>query len=181
MHHGGHHDPHHMPTHHMPVHHGGHDVHVMQPQVMAYPGQPTMGGMVIGQPMPQTTVVMVQGQQAHFQPGDWVESFCGCFSDIPTCLMSCFCPCIQYGQNHEAIHKDGCLIQAILFACLATCHLQCLIHMGLRGHIRHKFSIFGGGLEDFCLTCCCPCCALAQEAREITHRRHEAAAKGIPW
>ena len=144
-----------------------------------------MQPMALRQPMPtsQTTVVVMGGGmgQQSFQPGPWVESFCGCCSDIASCLMAWCCPCIQYGINYEAIHHSGCLLCGCVYCCLRSCNLQCCVHMGLRGNIRQKFNIYGGGLEDCCLTWCCPCCALAQEAREIKIRRHEAAVKGIPW
>ena len=135
--------------------------------------------MSAGQPMPQT-VVVIQGQ-GQFQPGDWEESLFGCLSDIPSCLLTCFCSCVQYGQNYEAIHHDGCITQGCIYACLMSCGLQCCVHQGLRGHIRQKFNIFGGGMGDCLATWCCPCCSLTQEAREIKYRRHEAAAKGIAW
>ncbi len=166
-HHGGHHGGH---------HHGGHHTQVVIQQ------QPVMGVMTMAQPMPQTVVVMQQQHHQGFQPGPWHHSFCGCLEDIPSCLISSFCPCIQYGQNYEALHHDGCLIQSIIYACLLSCGLQCLVHMGFRGHVKSKFSILGGGgLEDLIATWCCFCCALSQEAREINHRRNEAASKGIPF
>lgn len=135
-----------------------------------------MGTMAIDHPMPNTTA-----GGAGFEHGPWVHGLCGCTSDIPSCLMSWCCPCIIYGQNYEQIHKDGCLMQGLIFAILMSCGLSCLVHMNLRANIRNKFNIIGGQLGDFLVTCCCPCCALAQESREITHRRHEAASKGINW
>lgn len=143
-------------------------------QAPAQGGQP-MGTMAVQQPMPG-------GKHAHFEPGPWRESFCGCCSDIPTCLMACCCPCIQYGQNYEAIHQDGgCLVQGLIYFVLQHMCLHCVIHTGFRGKVREKFNIPGAQHMDCLLTCCCSCCAIAQEAREIQHRRHEAAAKGINW
>ena len=134
--------------------------------------------MANGQPMP-VTVVVVHPQPQGFVPGPWVHGLCGCCDDIPSCLMSWFCPCIQFGQNYEQMNGSGCLVQALLFAILTSCHLECLLHMSLRGSIRNRFSIEGTGLNDLLITCCCPCCALSQEAREINHKKQEAAAKGF--
>mmetsp|Transcript_46557 Transcript_46557/g.53969 ORF Transcript_46557/g.53969 Transcript_46557/m.53969 type:complete len:159 (+) Transcript_46557:37-513(+) len=156
------------------MHGDHHHHHDGAPQGYPQPGV----GMAMGQPMPNT-VVYHTNQPQGFQPGEWNSGLFGCFSDIPSCLMATFLPCVQYGTNYQAVHKDGCCVQGCLFVCLSGCGLGCLIHMGLRQAIRTKFNINPDGMPDLIATCCCACCAIAQEAREIEHRRHEAASKGI--
>eukprot|EP01089_Gocevia_fonbrunei_P020566 TRINITY_DN76_c0_g1_i2.p1 TRINITY_DN76_c0_g1~~TRINITY_DN76_c0_g1_i2.p1 ORF type:complete len:104 (-),score=9.38 TRINITY_DN76_c0_g1_i2:205-516(-) len=97
--------------------------------------------------------------------GDWQEGLFGCFSDIESCLCSCFCPCVQIGKNIEAVDGDGCVLWAILYM-----FLPCIIGTVERGKVRQKYSIEGSVISDLFCSWCCGCCAMAQEAREIKAR-----------
>jgi Cys-rich protein (TIGR01571 family) len=39
-----------------------------------------------------------------------------------------------------------------------------------RGELREKYNIKGNVLEDCFLTCCCPCCSLIQNEKEVIHQ-----------
>jgi len=121
-----------------------------------------------GQPA-QYQPVQPMGIQQGGAPKPWNNGLFGCFSDLGTCCMTCCCPCVQYGQNYEAIHKQGCFSNGAIFTILAYCGLSCLVHKDLRRDIRQRH-----GLEEGCgdclTTCCCPVCAICQEAREIKSR-----------
>ena len=178
------------------------------PQPMAMPGQPMQGQPIQGQPMqgqpmmaqpiygqpmvqpmygqPMAGGLMLPGMNlgqtpSVWEPGQYKHALCGCFEDIPSCLMSWCCPCIQFGQNYEQLHKDGCLQQGLIFAAFMWFGVSCIVHMGFRREMRHKFNFPGSDLEDLLITCCCGCCALAQDAREIEYRKQEAARRGLPF
>lgn len=40
-----------------------------------------------------------------------------------------------------------------------------------RGEIRERFGIEGSGCGDFCVSMCCPCCALIQQDNEVKGRQ----------
>ncbi|CAF3747151.1 unnamed protein product [Rotaria magnacalcarata] len=46
----------------------------------------------------------------------------------------------------------------------------CLIHTVKRGQLRRKYSLEEGVCADCLMTCCCPPCAICQDAREIKVR-----------
>lgn len=107
------------------------------------------------------------GGNAKQLTGEWKQGLFGCFSDIPSCFLSCCCPCVQYGMNKEKVDNDSCFMSGLIYCCLMSCRLQCLVHMNLREGIRNKFGIQGSTMSDFLLTWCCQCCALAQEAGQL--------------
>ena len=102
-------------------------------------------------------------------PQQWNNSLFGCFSDIGSCFCGLCFPCIQYGKNYEAVHKQGCGGQAVCFVLLSYIGLPCLIHKDLRGDIRRKYNL-DEGCGDCLTTFCCSRCAICQEARELKSR-----------
>eukprot|EP01088_Endostelium_zonatum_P001661 TRINITY_DN11_c0_g1_i1.p1 TRINITY_DN11_c0_g1~~TRINITY_DN11_c0_g1_i1.p1 ORF type:complete len:129 (+),score=4.10 TRINITY_DN11_c0_g1_i1:77-463(+) len=121
---------------------------------------------------------------------DFEKSVCGCFGDPGACFLTCFCPCVQFGQNMEMIGEScvlwGCLpIILILlngvipFAGIFIC---CVCCVG-RGKVREKYGIDGNAFFDWCWICGCdilvsclvgwPCglwLTVCQEANEIKYR-----------
>ena len=103
-------------------------------------------------------------------PQEWKTGLFGCFSDMGSCLMTCCCPCVQYGQNYEAMNGEGCFAQGAIFAVLAYCGLSCCIHKDFRAGLRNKYNL-DEGCGDCLTTCFCAPCAICQEAREIKGRK----------
>ena len=102
----------------------------------------------------------------------WTSGICDCFSDMSTCCLSCWCPCIQYGKNVEALTKQTCAGPCTTFFCL---QIMCfgsswLVSHQTRVDLRAKFGIDGNCCADCCCHLWCRCCAIAQEAREIQKR-----------
>lgn len=151
--------------------------HQMVPGNQIVPGNMMAGG----QPMPGVIVQMNQPNPCLWESGPYKNELCGCFDDCKTCLMSFCCSCIQYGKNYEQIHGEGCLQQGLIYLALAYFKIPCIVHMGFRKEVRQKFNIPGTDWDDFLITWCCSCCALAQDAREIEWRKQEAARRGIPF
>ena len=142
----------------------------MSPQPYNQQGYAMANNQMPGQPIQyqnqqpgQQIIIVSPGPSA---PQEWKSSLCGCFSDIGSCLLTMFCPCVQYGLNYEKVHKSGCCSQGCTFCCLAGCGCGCLIHKELRHNIRQRRNI-PEGCSDCLVTWCCGGLAICQEAREL--------------
>jgi len=112
---------------------------------------------------------------------EWSHSFCGCCDEPGTCIKAWCCPCIVYGQNKRRYnhltnqgvpdpeHGGGCCSGPCWLHCCITSFfgLGCLLQMGLRGDIRGRYHIKGGGCGDCLAAWCCHACELTQGEREI--------------
>ena len=108
--------------------------------------------------------------EAGLKEGMWKHTLFGCFDDISSCVMSCCCQCIQYGQNQETFSSTGCFGNCCVYAILMCCGVQWCLHCSFRGQIRAKWNLPGSDIEDCATVFCCECCALSQEARELRER-----------
>ncbi|XP_056170224.1 protein PLANT CADMIUM RESISTANCE 2-like [Syzygium oleosum] len=111
--------------------------------------------------------------EASAPPGGWTTGLCGCFDNPLNCLITCFCPCITFGQNAEIIDRGGTscacagLTCCLIFHCFGcTYWYTCTYRTKLRGH----HSIPGGECADCCLHYWCELCAICQEYRELKNR-----------
>jgi len=100
----------------------------------------------------------------------WNEGLCGCFNNCEICVCSFFCPCVQFGKNSEAIDGSDCFLWGVGYLCTVYCGIGMIMGCLKRNQLRQKYAIEGGPCEDFCVHCLCPCCALAQEGRELKSR-----------
>jgi len=94
---------------------------------------------------------------------NWQNGIFGCCSDIGQCCFAYFCPCIVAGKNAEAMGENCCL-----YGFLST--LGCIglfTQSTIRQKIRERYGIEGSFINDIMCYCCCPLCALVQEANEI--------------
>ncbi|XP_072022145.1 cornifelin homolog A-like [Amphiura filiformis] len=89
---------------------------------------------------------------------DWNSDLCGCFEDIPSCLLSFLCG--PYYQCYLASKMGE-------FCCLPYCVQGGLIAM--RTKIRADNHIQGSICGDCCILTYCTPCAVAQMARELDH------------
>ncbi|ORY88504.1 PLAC8 family-domain-containing protein [Leucosporidium creatinivorum] len=132
----------------------------------------TISGTTMGQPH--------QVQSQHVGPGgEFSTGLCAC--DIGPFCVSCWCPCITYGENKQrydslnlrgqAVPKEqveGCGSHTLVYAAI-----QCVTGWGfvldflLRGEVRNRYHIAGSAGSDFCTSCCCTPCSLQQQSREI--------------
>ncbi|GKV22525.1 hypothetical protein SLEP1_g32389 [Rubroshorea leprosula] len=43
--------------------------------------------------------------------GQWTTGLCHCFDDPVNCFITCFCPCITFGQTSEIlVLRGGCCL-----------------------------------------------------------------------
>ena len=88
-----------------------------------------------------------------------------CESDAETVVLSCCCPCVQYGEIVEMLNGTGCCGACLLMCVCPAC--ACIYHTDTRSTLRERYSIGGNGFEDWLATCCCPVCSLAQEGMTL--------------
>lgn len=53
---------------------------------------------------------------------------------------------------------------------MSLCGCCCIIHTIQRGQLREKYRLEEDICGDCLITCCCPQCAMCQEARELKAR-----------
>ncbi|GAA5944236.1 hypothetical protein JCM3775_007123 [Rhodotorula graminis] len=118
-------------------------------------------------------------QPGHERP--WSTGLCECGNDVPGFCLSCWCPCMAYGQYKERYDHlaqtgrpkpkeqvESCGTPGVLYLVV-----HCLTGFGFvldfmaRGDIRNRYGIKGGALGDCCTACCCMPCTQRQHHREL--------------
>jgi len=106
---------------------------------------------------------------------EWTNGLFGCMKDIKGCLCGCLCGCYVGGLNAQKLgHADSWVVPCLLYIICRPCYAPYR-----RGKIREHYGIEGGFLGDCCVSLCCACCAIVQEANEIEERGTNSAA-GAP-
>ncbi|XP_072017936.1 placenta-specific gene 8 protein-like isoform X2 [Amphiura filiformis] len=112
--------------------------------------QPLHGQVTVVSSQPVTmTVIDGNVNLPRGVPRDWSTPLCGCFEDIPGCLLGLFCsPC------HLA-----CLASDMGEPCCTAC---CAGLLAMRSHFRGKHNIQGSLINDCCTVYWCGLCASCQ-------------------
>eukprot|EP01117_Protostelium_nocturnum_P008506 TRINITY_DN3047_c0_g1_i1.p1 TRINITY_DN3047_c0_g1~~TRINITY_DN3047_c0_g1_i1.p1 ORF type:complete len:109 (+),score=26.23 TRINITY_DN3047_c0_g1_i1:70-396(+) len=96
----------------------------------------------------------------------WDVGLFDCFSDIKVCLISCFLgPCQLPFQFAGASSNP---LNVIHFVPAIFCSLCCGVAVRIK--IRERYGISGNVLTDALTVCCCFCCAVTQQTREVDQR-----------
>ncbi|KAL1965684.1 hypothetical protein VTN77DRAFT_5184 [Rasamsonia byssochlamydoides] len=129
------------------------------------------------------------GQISHpeqeIKGGTWSTSFGEC-SDIGTCCLGIWCPCILYGRTQYRLSRksrredptnllgfEACNGSCTAMALLCGC--QCILAAIQHTRTRKTYEIEGDICTDYVRASCCICCTLIQDDREI-RKREEARA-----
>ncbi|KAH7516307.1 hypothetical protein FEM48_Zijuj10G0121300 [Ziziphus jujuba var. spinosa] len=103
----------------------------------------------------------------------WSTGLCDCFSDVKTCCITCWCPCVTFGQISEIVDQgstscglNGALYTLIAFLTGCACIYSCFYRIKM----REQYALEGGQFRDCLLHCFCEQCALCQEHRELQNR-----------
>ncbi|KAF8017295.1 hypothetical protein BT93_H2474 [Corymbia citriodora subsp. variegata] len=144
------------------------------PPPVAFPSEANPPMAYVGQAVPAPLYV---GTPVHNVPNanmrEWTTGLCGCFEDPSNCLITCFCPCVTFGQIAEIIDRGStscayagslCFLMIYFFNC-SWCY-TCTYRTKLRG----LYSIPGNQCRDACLHHWCGPLALCQEYRELKNR-----------
>lgn len=105
--------------------------------------------------------------------GSWSSGLCGCFSDCSNCCVTCWCPCITFGQIANIVDKGStsCATAGGLYALLALLTgCGCLYSCIYRSKMRQQYNLPEKPCNDCLLHFCCESCSLCQEYRELKHR-----------
>ncbi|XP_052196325.1 protein PLANT CADMIUM RESISTANCE 2-like [Diospyros lotus] len=104
--------------------------------------------------------------------GQWSTGLCHCFDDPANAFITCFCPCITFGQIAEIVNQGSrsCAARGGIYALLMLIGLPCLYSCFYRSRLRGQYDLE----EEPCVDClvhfCCETCALCQEHRELKNR-----------
>ncbi|XP_071686361.1 protein PLANT CADMIUM RESISTANCE 3-like [Rutidosis leptorrhynchoides] len=141
--------------------------------------QPSAPPLSYHQPPPPPPQHYVTGIPAHYVPphhrvnANWSTSLCACCSDVSNCCVTCWCPCITFGQIAEIVDKGNtpCALHGGLYAVIQafTC-VGCLYSCLYRTKMRSQYGLREVPCNDCLVHFCCEPCALCQEYRELKHR-----------
>ncbi|KAF8389970.1 hypothetical protein HHK36_024490 [Tetracentron sinense] len=106
----------------------------------------------------------------------WSTGLCDCGTDVRNCCITCWCPCITFGQISEIVDKGSSSCRAsgalyTLITCVTCC--PCVYSCFYRSKMRHQYSLKENPCGDCLVHCCCESCALCQEYRELKGRGFE--------
>eukprot|EP00742_Colponemidia_sp_Colp-10_P000363 GILJ01000400.1.p1 GENE.GILJ01000400.1~~GILJ01000400.1.p1 ORF type:complete len:179 (+),score=14.77 GILJ01000400.1:98-634(+) len=137
-------------------------MYVQQPQM--YVQQPAYA-----QPVVMQTIIQQQAAPKGngVMTGQWSSGLCSCADDCGTCMCSFCCYPCQFGKNAEQAQIAPCGSRCCMMMIFAYFGVGLLCACNQRGEIRMKYDIPGNGCTDCCTVVCCPCCAVAQEARHV--------------
>lgn len=96
--------------------------------------------------------------------GEWHQPLFGCFENPIVCLLTYFFPCIYAGIN--ARDSGCCAVGGMLLFFVPICGHVMITQT--RAKTREMYKIPGSLLEDFCVTCFCPCCGIIQNADQLS-------------
>ncbi|GAB4838953.1 Protein CADMIUM RESISTANCE 2 [Ancistrocladus abbreviatus] len=105
--------------------------------------------------------------------GQWSTGLCDCCSDVPRCCLTCWCPCITFGQIAEIVDKgtSSCGVSGALYALLlGLTGCQWIYSCTYRSKLKQQYGIPTNTCKDCCTHYWCEPCALCQEYRELQHR-----------
>ena len=101
----------------------------------------------------------------------WSSGLYDCCDDIVSCLMSARFPAITFGLNKERLDGSSACESCCAYFFLHLVCMCCIVHAPMRGALRDKYNLEESGCNDCVAVTFCPCCALAQEARELNYRQ----------
>ncbi|KAK4371808.1 hypothetical protein RND71_007192 [Anisodus tanguticus] len=120
-----------------------------------------------------TTGIPMPSQFQVNHPGTWSTGLCDCFSDVSNCCITCWCPCITFGQIAEIVDNGTASCGAsgaLYFLIEALTGCGCIYSCFYRTKMRKQYMLPESPCGDCCLHFFCECCALCQEYRELKHR-----------
>ena len=97
----------------------------------------------------------------------WHSPLCGCLDDMASCLISWRFPAAQFGLNKQRMDGSSCGESCCAYFLLHICCQCWIVHAPFRRALRDRFGLEAAPCNDCLVVSFCPCCSLAQEAREL--------------
>ncbi|KAJ6748478.1 DUF614 FAMILY PROTEIN-RELATED [Salix purpurea] len=137
--------------------------------------------LVSGVPTPNQIYTYAPHMAMRHAPGvagKWSSGLCHCCDDPANCVITCFCPCITFGQVAEIVNRGSttCFMSGAVYAILMGS--ACLYSCCYRSKLRGQFDLDEAPCVDCLVHFCCETCALTQEYRELKNRGFD---MGIGW
>ncbi|XP_057839871.2 cell number regulator 10 [Cryptomeria japonica] len=136
-----------------------------------------------GFPLPPQNFVSAPQQYVHppapqpyppqgrpLRPTEWSTGLCACCTDQSVCCLTCWCPCITFGQIAEIVDEGSptcCVSGGIYGALLCLTGFAYCYSCWYRTKIRDKYNLADIPCADCLVHCFCEPCALCQEYREL--------------
>jgi Cys-rich protein (TIGR01571 family) len=101
----------------------------------------------------------------------WNSNICDCCIDCGSCFKSFICPCCSFYSVKKNVDGDkGFCSNCCCAVCCCLLPFSVCIRAPYRKKLRVKYNLPAKPCNDCCTTFWCPCCALAQEMREIEYQ-----------
>ncbi|XP_030529205.1 protein PLANT CADMIUM RESISTANCE 2-like [Rhodamnia argentea] len=103
----------------------------------------------------------------------WSTGLCDCFTDVKSCCITIWCPCITFGRISEIVDKgtSSCIANGAIFALIHHLTLcACLYSCLYRTKLKQEFGLRENRCHDCLAHTFCLYCALCQEYRELKSR-----------
>ncbi|CAN8236119.1 unnamed protein product [Cochlearia groenlandica] len=109
------------------------------------------------------------------KPNHWSTGLCGCCTDINSCCLTCFCPCIAFGRIAEIVDRGStsCGVSGSMYMFIFMFTGFCgssLYSCFYRTKLRGQYNLKERPCCDCCVHFCCEPCALCQEYRQLQHK-----------
>lgn len=98
-----------------------------------------------------------------FSTNGYDQGFCECWKDPVYCLFTCFCPCIVVGKTKGEL--DGGKFDVLSCLCLPIGAYR------NRRRIQDLYNHHESEDGSMCGVVCCNCCAVTQDAHELSVRQ----------
>ncbi|KAJ8770086.1 hypothetical protein K2173_010131 [Erythroxylum novogranatense] len=105
--------------------------------------------------------------------GSWSSGLCDCCSDMSSCCLTFWCPCVTFGRIAEIVDQGTppCPASGAIYALLAfITGCACLYSCTYRSRMRKVYMLKESPCNDCLIHWCCETCALCQEYRELKNR-----------
>ncbi|XP_058184318.1 cell number regulator 2-like [Rhododendron vialii] len=106
----------------------------------------------------------------------WSSGLYDCGDDVANCCVTCYLPCVTYGQIAEIVDKGeiSCCKAGVLYGVIhfmIPCCLRFLVEPcclgSYRTKLRQQYSLAEAPCNDCLINCFCEPCALCQHYREL--------------
>ncbi|XP_030525383.1 protein PLANT CADMIUM RESISTANCE 8-like [Rhodamnia argentea] len=103
----------------------------------------------------------------------WTTGLFDCFQHPTNAIMTAYLPCVTFGQIAELLDEGemNCALGSYIYLAMmpALCS-HWLMGSKYRAKLRMKYHLVEAPFPDMVFHIYCPCCALAQEFRELNNR-----------
>ncbi|KAI5065202.1 hypothetical protein GOP47_0019897 [Adiantum capillus-veneris] len=109
---------------------------------------------------------------SHQHREGWHSGLCECHKDCSTSCITCWAPCVTFGQIGEILDSGNrsCLMNGMFYMGAACVSCPWVYTTQYRTKLRLKFGLPPAPCNDCAVHFFCEACALCQEHRELKAR-----------